>query len=160
MDRSLRRIVVLLAATLSIDALSATGNVEPCLPQYAAAALVANLQDISLTAGELRLLNGKENPKLRRLLERRLAVAAAEARHHIGMDPAIEALYLPSLAEGVTRALSLLAVRPLDLAPLEEEHRRDQKLQGLESRNIAVPVENLEFVRDWVAKQPWAQRRR
>ena len=153
-------VVSLLLTALSSVPARATNSAEPCLPQFAAAALVANLQDIALTSGELRLLNGKEDPKLRRLLERRLAVAAAEARHHISQDPDIDARYLPSLAEGVTRALRLLAERPLDLVPLERERLREEKLQGLESRNIAIPVENLEFVRDWVAKQPWSQRRR
>jgi hypothetical protein len=152
-------IVVLMLAVLSNGA-AAAQNSEPCLPQYAAAALIANLQDIALTTGELKLLNETENPRLRRLLERRLAVAAAEARHHIGQTPAIDARYLPSLAEGVSRALSLLAERPLDLAPLEKEHQREKELHGSESRNIAVPVENLEFVRDWVARQPWSQRKR
>ena len=160
MKRSTQFIVVLLFTLLSNDPAVAKDNVKPCLPQYTAAALVANLQDIALTSGELRLLNGAEDPRLRRLLERRLAVAAAEARHHIGQDPAIDALYLPSLAEGVNRALNLLAERPLDLAPLEKEHEREKQLPGLQSRNIAAPVENLEFVRDWVAKQPWAKRKR
>jgi hypothetical protein len=159
MRRTIGVIVVLTFAVLSNGAASAQ-NSEPCLPQYAAAALIANLQDIALTTAELKLLNGTENPRLRRFLERRLAVAAAEARHHIGQTPAIDALYLPSLADGVSRALSLLAERPLDLAPLEKEHLREKDLQGLQSRNIAVPVENLEFVRDWVARQPWSQRKR
>ena len=100
-------VVALLLTALSSVPARATNSAEPCLPQFAAAALVANLQDIALTSGELRLLNGKEDPKLRRLLERRLAVAAAEARHHISQDPDIDARYLPSLAEGVTRALRL-----------------------------------------------------
>ena len=159
MKRTSRIVVVLLLAAIPGVRLFATESVEPCLPQFAAAALIANLQDIALTAGELRLLNGKEDPRLRRLLERRLAVAAADARRHIGQDPAIDARYLPSLAEGVTRALKLLGERPLDAAPLEKENLRDGQLPGLESRNIALPVENLEFVRDWIAKQPWAQRR-
>jgi hypothetical protein len=86
MKRSSRVIAVLLFSILSNDSALAKNDVEPCLPQIAAAALVANLQDIALTAGELRLLNGMEDPRLRRLLERRLAVAAAEARHHIGQN--------------------------------------------------------------------------
>jgi hypothetical protein len=151
-------VVLLMFALLSPLSVFAE-DAEPCLRQYAAAAFIANLQDIGLTSGELRLLNGQENPKLRRLLERRLAIAAAEARHNIGHNPAIDALYLPSLAEGVSRALSLLAERPLDLAPLEKESLRERELQGFESRNIAVPIENLEFVRDWVSKQPWSQRK-
>ena len=122
-----------------------------------AAALIANLYDIGMTADELRLLNGADNPKLRRILERRLAVAAVEARHHIDSGPAaIQAMNLRSLASGVDRALEFVAQHPLNLAPLEEEHAREVKLPGLESRNIAVPTENLEYVRAWVAKQPWA----
>ena len=160
----MNRSVVVLAVAVSV-ALAAPGRsmlaqaTEPCVRQFAAAALVANLQDIASTTIELRLLNGKEDPKLRRVLERRLAIAAAEARYHIGLDPLIEAPYLPALAEGVTRALILLRAKPLDLEPLRKEHEREVKMQGAATRNIGVPKENLEFVRDWVAKQPWSKRR-
>lgn len=130
---------------------------EPCVPQYMAAALVANLYDIGMTTNELRLLNGTENPRLRRILERRLAVAAVEARHHIDMGPAaFAAIDLRSLASGVDRALQFVAEHPLNLVPLQEEHEREAKLPGLEWRNIAVPKENIEYVRAWVAKQPWS----
>ena len=160
MQRS--RLVFAVVVAFSIAApgpgVSAEEN-ETCVREFAAAALIANLQDISMTTGELRLLNGKEDPKLRRLLERRLAIAAAEARYHIGLDPVIRGGYLPTLAEGVSRALILLRTRPLDLEPLQKEHEREVRMQGDATRNIGIPKENLEFVRDWVAKQPWAKRR-
>lgn len=159
----MKRSLVVLAATVAIagavpgPAVWAENANEPCVREFAAAALVANLQDISLTTGALRLLNGREDPKLRRLLERRLAIAAAEARYHIGLDPVIHGASLPTLAGGVSRALDLLAAKPFDLEPLRKEHEREVTMQGGATRNISVPKENLEFVRDWVAKQPWAR---
>jgi hypothetical protein len=140
--------------TVHPAALSAQ-SAEPCLPQFAAAALVANLQDIALTTSELRLLNGTENVKLRRLLEWRLATAAVEARHHIDQGPDITARGLPSLASAPDRALKYIREHPLEMAPLADAHVREVKLPGMERRNIAVPIENLEYVGAWVRKQPW-----
>lgn len=45
---------------------------EPCEREFAAAALAANLSDLSMTTGELRLMNGKED-RLRAHLLLRLA---------------------------------------------------------------------------------------
>jgi hypothetical protein len=124
-------------------ALRAEERAEPCLPQFAAASLIANLLDIGMTTGELRLLNGNEDPKLRRHLEYRLAVAARDARLHINQKPDIAAAHLPSFVSGVDRAIRYVT-----------EHPPDQK--SLEQLHVAMPAENLEYVRAWVARQPWA----
>jgi hypothetical protein len=154
---SLFRISICALAVLACSsALAADVSAEPCLPQHVAAALVANLEDISLTTNELRLLNGKENPKLRRLLEWRLAEAAAEARHHIDEGPAVTAQHLPSLVSGVDRAIKYVAAHPLEQKYLEQVHQRDAGLSGLKGQNVAIPAENLEYVKAWVAKQSWA----
>src|SRR5450759_3843 len=147
--------VSILLFTFCPTVLSAQSE-EPCLPQFTAALLAANLQDISLTTSELRLLNGTESVRLRRLLEWRLATAAVEARHHIEQGPAITGRRLTSLASAPDRALKYIREHPLQMAPLADEQVREVKLPGMEWRNVAVPVENLEYVSAWVEKQPWA----
>jgi hypothetical protein len=156
MDSKRRALLCCLTLLLSAGALPAQEPAEPCLPQYAAAALVADLMDIGMTTSELRLLNGNEEPKLRRHLEFRLAMAAAEARHVIGLKPAVTALHLPSLVSGLDRAVQYVAAHPLEPKHLEEMHENDLKLPGMVGYNVSIPAENLEYVRAWVKKQPWA----
>jgi hypothetical protein len=56
---------------------------EPCSGRYFMARPLGNVLDLNLTAQELKLLNGREDPKLKRHLEWRLVSAAADARRDV-----------------------------------------------------------------------------
>jgi hypothetical protein len=116
---------------------------DPCSGKYAGARLLGNILDLSLTADALKLLNGQEDPKLRRLLEWRLVSAAADAKRHIDEGAVWEkSPAVPNLIEGVKRATTYVVEHNLDERPL---------VSGAES--AGKPSENLAAVRKWLSKQ-------
>jgi hypothetical protein len=143
----LQRVVLALGvAGVSGSMMRAAG--EPCSGKYFGAHLAGNLYDLSLTAGELKLLNGREDPKLKRHLEYRLVSAAAEARRHIEEgatwdEAAIgKASEAPDLINGIDRATGYVAEHDLDVkhpAPLDKFRSK--------------PSADLEVIKKWLSKQ-------
>lgn len=68
--------------------------------------LVEHLGTISFVRNALKLLNGSENPKLRRLLEWRLGAAAEDAKAQLDRGVIIEdvGMALPTLSHGLRDA--------------------------------------------------------
>jgi hypothetical protein len=107
----------------------AAEEVKPC----AAAHFVDQLETIGFLSNTLALLNGSEDPKLRRLLEWRLGAAAADARSLVGGGLSVEAVGLPNFAKGLQSARSYAS-----------EHHLP-----------AAVIADLTAVEAWVSKQPW-----
>src|SRR5215472_12003161 len=131
-----RVVFTLVCAGLTANTIGAAD--DPCLGKYSGAHLAANLLDLSLTVGELNLLKGGEDPKLKRHLEWRLVSAAARAKQHIDEgaiwdhDALGKPLEAPDLNRGVDRAIAYVADHDLDANP---PVRQD--------KNIAKPSANL-----------------
>lgn len=68
-----------LSLLLACASVAASDPPEPCHREFLPAALSVNILDISVTASELSLLNGSENPKLRRVMALRLRSAISDA---------------------------------------------------------------------------------
>lgn len=118
-------------------------NADQCWTRITGAGFVANLVDIAMTGDSLRLLNGNEDPRLRRVLEFRLITAIEDAKRRIEDSPVVEAIAMPSLIEGLRKAKDYLDGHPLNV----EVHNS--------MVSSAKALEHLERVRAWVAKQPW-----
>jgi hypothetical protein len=138
-----RRWFVLGACSALLAASNAQAADDSCSGKYAGARLLGNVLDLSLTADALKLLNGHENPKLKRLLEWRLVSAAADAKRQIDEGAVWEnSPAVPNLAEGVNRAATYVL-----------EHDLDEKPPVSAAENAGKPSENLDTVRKWLSKQ-------
>jgi len=153
-----RNIVVAMTLVLVVGSVAAIADEqqEPCASEMAGTALAINLQDISLTTSSLRLLNGKEDPKLRRLLEWRLATAIAEAKLHVDRAPSVWAPAMPSLVRGVDAAILYFEQHPEAARALQRQHERERNTPDAE-RSIGTPEANLLYIKEWVDKQPWGR---
>ena len=117
---------------------------EPCSGRFFGASLLGNLLDLNLTAQELKLLNGREDPKLKRHLEWRLVRAAADARRDVDSRPIWEkSSALGNLTQGVQRATEYVV-----------EHHLDDKVWPSGDESPRKPSENLAVVSRWISKQP------
>src|SRR5262249_39023829 len=143
----LQRVVFVLGcAGLAANSMKAAD--EPCSGKYFGAHLAANLYDLTLTVGELNLLKGREDPKLKSHLEWRLVSAAAQARKHVDQggiwdeDAIGKASSAPDLIRGVDRAIAYVAEHDLDANP---PVRQD--------KTLAKPSADLAEVKKWLSKQ-------
>jgi hypothetical protein len=139
-----RFVLVLLAASLATPTLR--GGTDPCDGTFAGAMLGAELLDIGLTTSSLKLLNGTENPKLKRLLEFRLLSAIAAARREVEHGPEVDRVALPfsvpNWLNTVGEATAYVSVHHLESpgSPADApEH---------------MPLENLQVVKAWLERQP------
>jgi hypothetical protein len=109
------------------------------------AMLVASFLEISQTSASLRLLNGRENPKLKHLLEWRLVSAVGASRKYVESDPAVDPVALPNLVPNwihtVDGARALIVARDLEHHPPIAGDVASQK-----------PLENLQVIREWIAR--------
>ena len=128
------------------SALAGTGKTEPCVGKFRSASLLANLEQIGYAANALRLLNGQEDPRLKRLLTWQLANNAAAARRHIEQGVKLEDGPLPNLAEGVKSAEGYVAAHPLDPALLAVFAKNEKQLFPPEGRHLEEPAANLAVV--------------
>jgi hypothetical protein len=79
------RVPVFLALVIAVAVVPAnparsTDEDDPCMSQWEGTSLNDNLYRLDFATKALKLLNGSENPKLRRLLEMDLVFAAATSR--------------------------------------------------------------------------------
>jgi len=122
------------------------GDEEPCLGTYMAAQVSFALLDISLTTSSLKLLHGSEDPKLKRLLEWRLASAIHSASDAIGHHPVMEPVSLPNLVpnwkDTVHRARAYVT-----------EHHLDDSLFLKGDRGLK-PSKDLDTTTTWLEMQP------
>lgn len=125
---------------------------EPCSGEIKGALLLSRLEQIGFTANSLRLLNGTEDPKLKRLLTFQLAAAAAEARRHIEEGAKLERGWLTEIAEGVRRAKSYLAEHEIDREFLSLLAKHEATVLEPSGRRLDRPAENLAVVSEWLAK--------
>jgi hypothetical protein len=112
------------------------------------AALSADILNISLTVGELSLLNGQEAPKLKRLMQWRLVKAAAAGREHIALGARLPtgAYAWASQIEDLDRAIAYVATQNLDeadFAPLKVADNPRSR-----------PSQDLEAIRTWIRSLP------
>ena len=144
MSRSRLFGLVLGLSIATAPGLSTGQSIDPCEGPLKGVFLLGNLLDISLTSNELQLLNGREDPKLKRHLEWRLVSAAAEARRHIDEGATVERnMAIPNLASGVERATAYIT-----------EHDLDSKPPVPAAKRVANPLANLKVVEKWLSKQP------
>jgi hypothetical protein len=108
--------------------------------------LGAELLDIGLTTSSLKLLNGTENPKLKRLLEFRLLSAIAAARRDVEYGPEVDRVALsfsvPNWLNTVGEATAYVSAHHLESpeSPADApEH---------------MPLENLQVVKAWLERKP------
>jgi hypothetical protein len=116
---------------------------DACQGRVTAAYLFGNLLDLSVTGNTLQLLNGREDAKLKRLLEWRLVTAAADARRHIDQGVTAEASpAIPNLRAGVERGSAYV-----------REHDLDSRSPLIPSEDIGKASANLEVVTKWLSSQ-------
>jgi hypothetical protein len=143
-----RVVFTLVCAGLSANTIGAPD--DPCLGKYSGAHLAANLLDLSLTVGELNLLKGGEDPKLKRHLEWRLVTAAARARQHIDQGAIWDQEAIgeasvstaPDLVMGVDRAIAYVA-----------EHDLDRNPPVRQDKSLSKPSADLAVVKKWLSRQ-------
>ena len=90
---------------------------------------------------------------MKRLLESRLATAAADARQHIEQGAVIDAVGLPSIISGVERAAGYASVHHFDQKRLDEIASSDERTLGPGVRDVAKPAENLLFIKAWLKRR-------
>lgn len=142
--RSKLRWALLGLAVAGLAANTMNAASDPCWGQFVGARLLGSLLELSMTADALSLLNGREDPKLKRLLEWRLTSAAADARRDVDDGPVLEGSpALPNLAHGVQKATAYVVAHHLD--------RNPPVAAG--EKSVHKPLENLRVVRRWLSKQ-------
>jgi hypothetical protein len=95
---------------------------------------VQHLETIGFASNALKLLNGSENPKLRRLLEWRLGAAAEDAKAQLDRGAKLEdmGLALPTLSHGL----------------------RDARAYASSHQLPGAVIANLTALDAWVSQQP------
>ena len=136
----------LLLALAGLATPTLQGSTDPCDGTFTGAMLVGELFDIGLTTRSLKLLTDGENPKLRQLLEFRLLAAIAAARRDVGNNPLVDQAALPNLVPNwlnmVEKATEYVSAHHLENPPPPADG------------NQRKPLENLQAVKAWLAKQP------
>ena len=138
----------LTAVLLASGSVSATDAPEPCSAQYFSAAVLANILDVSLTTNELSLLNGSEDPRLKRALVSRLLSAASDGRLHISQGAAVfpaPSASTPNLINGIDRALTYVAEHSLDPT---DTPRHDA------AASASSPSRDLRAIKAWLQAVP------
>ena len=144
-------VLVLSAAVLGAVPLRAFDSAEPCLGVFMGASLSASLLDVSQTTVSLKLLNGREDPKLKRLLEWRLITAIGATRRFVDSGPVVDAVARPNLLPNwvniIERAKAYTAAHHLDTNPPIAS-------PPLQADDAALkPSENLQVIKAWLSKQ-------
>ena len=134
------------------SALAGGATTEPCAGHVKRASLLANLEQIGFAGNALRLLNGQEDPRLKRLLTWQLATNAAGARRHIEQGVKVELGPIPNLAEGVKRAEGYVAAHPLDPALLAIFAKNEKQLFPPDGRHLEDPAANLAVISAFLAE--------
>lgn len=144
-----RRIVVV-AIMVSLPGMSsvATGHDEPCIGTFIGATLVDSLLDISQTMTSLKLLNGRENPELKRFLEWRLASAIQHARHAVENHPVIDPVSLPNIVVNFRRD-----IRKAKIYIVEHQLNSVSLLAKGDAKPLK-PLEDLRPVEEWFSRHP------
>ena len=151
--KSRARIALLFLSLLSsFSALANDEPIEPCADELRSAMLLANLEQIGFAGNALRLLDGQEDPKLKRLLSWQLATKAAEARRRIEQGVKLAAGPLPNIAEGVKRAEGYVTAHPLDPALLAIFAKNEKLLFPPEGRHLEEPAANLAVISAWLTE--------
>jgi hypothetical protein len=106
----------------------------------------SSLLDISVTTDALRLLNGQEDPKLKRLLQWHLVSTIAAARRYVEngavIPEASRRSTVPNLLNSVEKARLYVVDSQLEARPPEGARGAELK-----------PLENLEALRIWLSSQ-------
>ena len=120
----------------------------PCLGTYVGATLVGSLLDISQTTTSLKLLNGKEDPKLKGLLEWRLASAIQSARHAIENQPVMDPVSLPGLVVNFRHEIQEARTYIVD------HQLKTVSLLAEGDTNPLRPLDDLRLIDEWFSRQP------
>jgi hypothetical protein len=103
------------------------------------------LFDTSMTLDSLKLLDGRENPKLKRFLEWRLATEIHSASEAIGHDPVMEPVPLPGLVPNWKNTVR-------DARLYVADHHLDDS-QFLKTGLNLQPSKDLEGIDSWLQTQ-------
>jgi hypothetical protein len=95
----------------------------------------------------LKLLNGQENPKLKMLLEWRLASAIQSARRQIENNPVIDPVSLPTFALNFRNPVENACHYILD-------NNLEVVAPSGDSQLTLMPLDDLSVVESWLSKQP------
>ena len=155
LTRGARRVLIAVAA-VGISGSLAIASSDPCDGVFAGANLSASLLDISLTLNSLKLLNGSENPKLKHMLEWRLASAIQSARRFVDNKPVIDPVALPMLTlnsgHEVSKARAYISSHQLQKVSLLREG--DPERFTAADTTLLTPSADLTVVEKWLARQP------
>jgi hypothetical protein len=123
-------LVIVGTSFIAAPSLFAAEDACPC----GGAQFVQHLEIIGFASNALKLLNGSENPKLRRLLEWRLGAAAEDAKAQLDRGARIEDMgfALPTLSHGL----------------------RDARAYASSHHLPGAVVANLAALDAWVSQQP------
>jgi hypothetical protein len=129
------------------------------MAEFKGALLLSRLEQIAFSGGALRLLNGAEDPKLKRLLTLQFATAAADARRHLEDGARLQAARLSSLEEGVKRASTYVAEHGIDRKLLSTLAEGEARVYPPNRRHLQNVAENLAYLAEWLRKHQGAVRR-
>ena len=145
----MRSSVILVIAVVAVllaqpaDVRGAEGS-DPCRPAWEGERLSASLRDISITVKALELLNGRESPKLRHLLEMNLSFAASQARQSIDGGAVLASPYsVVNSVEPVRRALTYVGTGRMAANPPVARGKSDAEI-----------LADLRLVEEWLGKRP------
>lgn len=120
---------IVVAASVTTLGASAAADVTPC----PGVQFVTHLETIGLVSNALSLLNGTEDPKLKRLLEHRLVAAAEDAKRLLDQEIVVQGVALRNWASPLRRA----------------------RLYAADHHLPETVVSNLAALEEWALKQPW-----
>ena len=136
-----------IALTLVLARAGSAEAPEPCTGEFLGAGLSHSLLEISFANNALKLLNGKESPRLKRLIESQFVSSIASARRQIEGGAVADRGVLPALVPNwlgtIEKAQAYVSTH--QLAVLENMSPRG---------NDGKPAENLAVIREWLKKQP------
>jgi hypothetical protein len=139
-----RGIAVVIACVVTAP-LGCSPDGDPCVGVASAVSLGESFVDITQTLASLRLLNGAEDPKLKRGLELRLIGAVASARRSVDLRPEVGAS-LPSVAPNWLNALD-------EAKDYVESHQLDSDETWATVMPGPNPSENLLVIREWLLEE-------
>jgi hypothetical protein len=145
MKKRLSLASVALMVGLASSSLLSADSADRCAGTSMGAYLGASLLDVAQTTASLRLLNGREDPRLKRLLQWRLVSAIADARKYVDSSPVVDSAAFPSLLpnwlDAIERAQKYVA-----------EHRLEEDPPIDAEGATRRPVENLRVVKAWLSR--------
>ncbi len=123
-----------------------TNDADPCKGAVLGTAVAGSMAGISITTSSLKLLNGQEDARLRRILQDRLISDIDSARQFVESGAVVDPASLPSVYPNwirmIERAEEYIAA-----------HDLEKSLPVGTVGTARRPLENLRVVKDWLSTQ-------